>query len=80
MTNITIIKTAIEIELNEQKIMLNSGDYEYYRDELDPEGERKEETTAELIEGADFENVDFNIGFEQGYLRGLEVALSHFKN
>lgn len=74
----------IQKEIDESIAHLNELDtdgeevYSHYRDELQYK-EDKSETIADLIQNADLDNTDFNIGFEQGYLRGLEVALSLLK-
>lgn len=78
-------KELIQKELDEAIKSLNEKDengeevFSYYRDDLDYNEERAGETIAELIESADIDSTEFNIGFEQGYLRGLEVALSVVK-
>lgn len=77
-------KELIQKELQDHIDTLNQKEEDgeevlsYYRAELDLFGDSKEETIAELIENADLDNTDFNIGFEQGYMRGLKVALSVF--
>jgi hypothetical protein len=50
--------------------------YDHYRMELDPEDENPSKTIAELIRDADIDCIDFNIGFEQGYMRSLEELLN----
>lgn len=50
-----------------------------YRNEIDTNDDRQDESISELVASADFDSTEFNIGFEQGYLRGLEVALSVIK-
>lgn len=82
---ITEIKNKIQEELDDHITTLNEKDEEgdemfsYYRSELEYGADESEETIADLVENADIDSVDFNIGFEQGYMRGLQVALSHFK-
>jgi len=77
-------KAKIQKELQDHIDTLNEKDeegeetYSQYRFTLDYNDDQQEETIAELIENADIDSVDFNIGFEQGYMRGLEVALSRF--
>lgn len=44
-------------------------EYDHYRDTL--EGEESEEI-ADLIENCDWDSEDFNIGFEAGFLAGME--------
>lgn len=76
----------IQKELDEAIATLNERDedgdevFSNYRAELDYNGYKDEESIDELIAGADLDSTDFNIGFEQGYLRGLEVALSTLKH
>lgn len=67
------MQNKIKKELDEQKEMLNN-DFESYREELSYNDNTT--TIAELVENANLDSVDFNIGFEQGYMRGLEIALS----
>lgn len=79
------MKELIKKELQDHIDTLNEKDeegdevYSQYRSELEYQAD-EEETIAELIKNADIDSVDFNIGFEQGYMRGLEVALSHCKD
>ena len=47
-------------------------EYPHYRDEL---GGSKEDKIADLIENCDWESEDFNVGFEQGFIRGMESVL-----
>lgn len=78
MTN----KELIQKEIKDHIDTLNEKDeegeetYEHYKVELcgDPD-----DMISELIRDADIDSTEFNIGFEQGYLRGLEVALSVIK-
>jgi len=70
-------KQKVQKELDEHIEMLNTEFKEQYEDELDLE---EGETVAEGIRDTDIDTIDFNIGFEQGYMRGLEVALSNFKD
>jgi hypothetical protein len=70
------MKELIQKEINDHIKTLNSEDFEHYRREIDTNEDRQDETVAELVASADIDSVDFNIGFEQGYMRGLEVALS----
>lgn len=72
------MKDAIKKELEEHKQTLNE-EYLHYKDELTNGDENNTQTVAELIRDADIDSIEFNIGFEQGYMRGLEVALSHCK-
>ena len=80
MTN----KELIQKEIDEAIAHLNEKDeegdevYSHYRAELEYQAD-DEETIAELIKNADIDSTDFNIGFEQGYMRGPEVALSVIK-
>jgi hypothetical protein len=73
----------VKKELQDHIDTLNEKDEEgeevfsQYRMTLDFNDNEPEKTTADLVREADLDNVDFNIGFEQGYMRGLEVALSH---
>lgn len=53
--------------------------FSHYRADLDYNDNQKDESIAELVRDADIDSTEFNIGFEQGYLRGLEVALSVVK-
>lgn len=77
-------KELIQKEIQNHFDTLNEKDEEgdevfaTYRSELEYQAD-EEETIAELIASADIDSIDFNIGFEQGYLRGLEVALSVIK-
>jgi hypothetical protein len=50
--------------------------YSEYRAQLDYNNTAQSNTITELIQNADIDSIDFSIGFEQGYLRGLETALS----
>jgi hypothetical protein len=76
------MKEKIQEAILEQVKMLNEKDekgedvFSSYRMELDFNDDKQNTTTAELVRDADIDSVDFNIGFEQGYLRGLETALS----
>lgn len=78
-------REKIQKEINNCKDALNEKEddggevFSHYRSEIDFTGDREGETISELIESADIESTEFNIGFEQGYLRGLEVALSIVK-
>lgn len=49
---------------------------DHYQDALDGSSEDK---IADLIENCDFESEDFNIGFEQGFIRGMEAILERTK-
>ena len=63
----------IQREIDGHKKYLNE-DFEQYRDmehNLD-----KNATIAEIIMSCDWEGDDFNMGFEQGYIRGMEAILS----
>jgi len=52
-------------------------DFDYYRYELNGDAEHnKDKKTSELVDLADIDSPDFNIGFEQGMMRGYEYALS----
>lgn len=72
----------IQKELNNYIIDLNAKDengeeiYSHYRSELDFLDNDTETSISDLIKDADIESTDFNIGFEQGYMRGLEVAIN----
>ena len=37
------------------------------------------ESNYEFVQNCDWESEDFNVGFEQGYARGLEVALNSIR-
>jgi hypothetical protein len=65
----------IEKELKDHRKSLK--EYEHYRDSIAPDSK---EPIATLIEDCDFESDDFNIGFEQGYIRGMENLLSLSKD
>ena len=79
------MKELIQKEIQNHIDTLNEKDEEgeemfwNYRSEIDTNEDRQDETIAELVADADFDSTEFNIGFEQGYLRGLEVALSVIK-
>jgi hypothetical protein len=79
------LKANIKRELTEQIDNLNAKDeegnetYGHYRSELDYNDDRTDESISELIISADIDSTEFNIGFEQGIIRGLEIALSHCK-
>lgn len=73
------MKNAIQKEIDEHITTLNE-EYIHYKDELTNGDEDNISTVAELIRDADIDSIEFNIGFEQGYMRGLEVALSHCNN
>ena len=78
-------KELIQKEIQDHIDTLNEKDEEgeemfwNYRSEIDTNEDRQDESIAELVESADFDSTEFNIGFEQGYMRGLEVALSVIK-
>lgn len=66
----------IEKEIADHKETLES-----YRDQYqDALGGNEEDSIAELIEDCDFESEDFNIGYEQGYISGMESILRTLKN
>jgi hypothetical protein len=69
------MKNKIQEELDNHIQELNE-DGLSYKIELTNDDEDNTELVSDLIRDADLENIDFNIGFEQGYMRGLEVALS----
>lgn len=71
MTPIETIQNELDNHINE----LNE-DCSHYKDELTNYDEDNTELVSNLIKDADLESIDFNIGHEQGYIRGLEVALS----
>jgi hypothetical protein len=81
MTNKQLIQKEIDEAIATLNFIEEDGSecYAHYRAEIDFTDDRKDETIAELVASADFDNIDFNVGFEQGYLRGLEVALSVIK-
>jgi len=64
----------IQKEIDDHKESLMEYD-EQYRPEFDFPG-NEDKTIVELIEDCDWESPDFNIGFEQGYIRGMEVLLA----
>jgi len=72
------MKTAIEFikeEIRKQKEMLDTDEcLQSYRDELTNEEDKT--PTSQLIMEADLEDTAFNIGFEQGYIRGMESILA----
>jgi hypothetical protein len=65
----------IQKELDEHIKTLNE-DYLQYKIELTNGDEDNMELVSDLVRDADIDSIEFNIGFEQGYMRGLEVALS----
>jgi len=68
------IKKQIEKEIADFKKELET--YDQYREY---DGGDEKLSIVEIIESLDLDNLDFNAGFEQGYLRGLEVSLSIIK-
>lgn len=70
---------AIEKELQHHREMLNTELREQYAHELELDHEDESIDVAQAVLDCDYESMDFNIGFEQGYMRGLEVALSLIK-
>lgn len=70
-----ITTKQIEKEIADHRLSLE--EYEQYRDSIAPDST---ESIATLIEECDFESDDFNIGFEQGYIRGMENLLSLSKD
>ncbi len=73
------MQNKIQQELDDHITTLNE-EYSHYKDELTNGDENNTQTVAELVRNADIDDIKFNIGFEQGYMRGLEVALSHCKD
>lgn len=78
------IKKLIQEELDNHIFELNRKEddgeevYSHYRTEcFDYLASDDETPISDLIKDADIESTDFNIGHEQGFMRGLEVALSH---
>lgn len=67
-------KELVKEALESHRYSLNSWDFEHYRDSIN--SEETEMKISDMIEDCDFENEDFNIGFEQGYIRGMENILS----
>lgn len=49
---------------------------DHYQDALNGSNDDK---IADLIENCDFEGEDFNIGFEQGFIRGMEAILERME-
>ena len=74
MTPIETIKNELDNHIKELD------EYEHYRGDLTNYKDEEETPISDLIRNADFESIDFNIGFEQGYIRGLEVAISLLTN
>ena len=68
------MKLSNNIKNNIQVHRENLEEFEHYRTSLE-EGQEEGKTVAELIEDCDFESEDFNLGFEQGYIRGMESVL-----
>lgn len=66
---------SVEHDIEEHKRSLDSPEFEHYRDEFFDEDTK----ISELIMMADFMNIDFDIGFEQGYIRGMEEVLRKLK-
>jgi len=69
-------KKLIQKELKDHIKSLNTDFKDQYGEELNVQ---KGEKVSDAIDFADIDSIDFNIGFEQGFMRGLEVALSKFK-
>lgn len=72
------MQDKIQKELDEHRQMLND-ECLSYKIELTNDDQDNTETVADLVRDADIDSIEFNIGFEQGYMRGLEVALSIIK-
>jgi len=51
--------------------------FQYYREAAGVKDETR--TIADIIMDCDFESDDFNLGFEQGFIRGLESLLDELK-
>lgn len=73
MTPIQIIQKELDTYIK----TLN--EFEHYRSDLTNYEDDTETPISELIENADFDTPEFNIGFDQGYMRGLEVVLNLLK-
>ena len=72
-----VCELEIEKALDEHRKLINTDFREQYAEEL---GLDEGENVAQAVYDCDYESIDFNIGFEQGYMRGLEVALTILKN
>lgn len=78
MTPTKLIQKELDNYIDTLNLTEDDGEevYSQYRDELSDTPEDDDTPISDLIRNADLESIDFNIGFEQGYMRGLEVALS----
>ncbi len=70
-----VVISFIADEIKKQKECLDSGEFDYYKDFL-TNGNESDCSVSELVMSADIEGDEFNIGFEQGFIRGMEVILS----
>ena len=66
------MKTIIEKELYEQIECLNQ-DFKHYLSELNQDNSGI--TVGEAISNADIDSIEFNIGYEQGYIHALKNIL-----
>ena len=71
----TPLKTVQE-ELDQHAEQMRSEDFEYYRDTLELE---EGDDVLQAIVDSDYEGDEFNITFEQGYRRALEIILTNLK-
>lgn len=74
--NITTLQ-RVQNTLDEHITTLNT-EYEHYKDHLIDSYSNTEntQTVAELVRDADIDSIEFNIGFEQGYMRALEEIVN----
>lgn len=77
MTPTQLIQKELDDHINNLNEKDENGEvYSHYRSELDWNDSQPETPISDLVKDADLESPDFNIGFEQGYMRGIEQALS----
>lgn len=66
-------KTIAEKLLKEHIETLNT-EYEHYKEEYDTNKDYK--TTSDMLRDLDIDSIEFNAGFEQGYMRALEEIIN----
>ena len=84
--SLSSISEKINKRITQQKELVNQKDedwsytLEHYRNEVEMCQKYKADTPLEAVEECDFDTVDFNIWFEQWYIRWMEEIKNLFCN
>lgn len=76
------IKKYVKNSLKEQKEMLDGGDFEHYKTEFGMASVSDEDNgdkVSDIIGVLDIDGIDFNAGYEQGYMHALHNVLAEVK-